>query len=127
MRRPNTCSQQVLRQNSNQYCHVISVTQIAQWQVERKPPSASVFPENPRSIEILSSGSFTTLESKRSKTNKQKTHTQFYTTFQISIDRHIQANNLHAKNTHPRWYPNKKDDMVATQTCGKECFQEGLP
>lgn len=29
--------------------------------------------------------------------------------------------------THPRWYPNKKEDTVAIQTWGKDGFQDGLP
>lgn len=132
MRRPNTCSQQVLSQNSNQYCHVISVTQIAQWQVERKPPSASVFPENPRSIEILSSGSFTTLESKRSTTNKKKHTHNFTQPFKsLSIDTYKQTTymqkTLTLDGTQTRrmtWLPRKR---AAKNASRRDCHSPDLP
>lgn len=29
--------------------------------------------------------------------------------------------------THPRWYPNKSEEIEATSMWGKECFHEGFP
>lgn len=48
----------------------------------------------------------------------------------ISILSQREGNKQEQKNlknkTNPIWYPNKNEMVVATTTCGKESFQEGV-
>jgi hypothetical protein len=85
-------------------------------------PSASVLPEKPRSAEMLSRGSLTTLRHHSHGTKRAR----------VSDERDGRAirtesgkRDEESARTHPEWYPKRNEVSVATQTCGSDMRHDG--
>jgi hypothetical protein len=86
-------------------------------------PSASVFPAKPRSVEMLSSGSFTTLKHEMDMNTRLTTGQEYSSWNKQSLTKHERTGE--GGSTHPVWYPKRNEVSVATHTCGNDLRHDG--